>query len=215
MQSSEHALSERFGQLTHSMIQDDHLHCLWLNTLSLMENTGARKISAGEDPLKVDEGVLKHAFEEHRHAYALKRQIRKLSKQGFEDYKPDSVLAPLDSYRYLQRLDMRISRYLRETLGLAGRELKYAAYLLVTYAIEVKADLVYSAYQDQLRAANSPVSVRAILAEEEQHLAEMHRQLAATLPDWREHGAWACAEENKLCKLWLDKVELALSQIAA
>lgn len=205
-------IAQRFTQLTARVITNDAQHCLWLNTLSLMENTGARKISAGEDPLNVDEGILKHAFEEHRHAYALKRQIRKLRDNGFEDYKPESVLAPLDSYRYLHRLDMRISRYLREQLGLVGRELKFAAYLLVTYAIEVKADTVYSVYQEQLKEAGSPVSVRAILAEEEQHLAEMHRQMDKHIPHWEKHGAWACAEEDKLCMAWLDKVETALGK---
>ena len=59
------------------IVTDDVLHAKWLNTLSLMENTGARKISAGEHPLDVTLIVLKHAAEEARHAFhRLRRVIR-------------------------------------------------------------------------------------------------------------------------------------------
>src|ERR1700712_1307162 len=60
--------------LLSKIIADNQLHAKWLNTLSLMENTGARKISASEDPLTVTYIILKHAAEEHRHAFNLKKQ---------------------------------------------------------------------------------------------------------------------------------------------
>jgi hypothetical protein len=50
------------------IVNNDTVHARWLNTLSLMENTGARKISASEDPATVTYIILKHAAEEHRHA---------------------------------------------------------------------------------------------------------------------------------------------------
>ena len=65
------------NELLPLIINDNQLHAKWLNTLSLMENTGARKISASEDPLTVTYIVLKHAAEEHRHAFYLKKQIEK------------------------------------------------------------------------------------------------------------------------------------------
>ena len=37
-------------QLIASIVADKQQHARWLNTLSLMENTGARKISASEHP---------------------------------------------------------------------------------------------------------------------------------------------------------------------
>ena len=43
-----------------------------------MENAGAKKISASEDKEKVSLIILKHAAEEHRHAYYLKKQIAKI-----------------------------------------------------------------------------------------------------------------------------------------
>jgi hypothetical protein len=42
-----------------------------------MENAGARKISKCEHPTLVTQIQLKHAAEEHRHAYYLKKQIGK------------------------------------------------------------------------------------------------------------------------------------------
>jgi len=39
---------------------------------------------------------------------------------------------------------------LKKELNLKGRELRFAAYLLVTYAIEVRADELYPVYQDEL-----------------------------------------------------------------
>ena len=44
----------------------------------MMENTGARKISRFEHPVATDIIVLKHAAEEARHAYYLKKLIGKI-----------------------------------------------------------------------------------------------------------------------------------------
>ena len=112
------------------IVANDTLHAKWLNTLSLMENTGARKISAGEHPLDVTLIVLKHAAEEARHAFYLKKQIAKIKEDGFENYQFSSLLAPIHSYQYLHALDVATSRYLKEKLNLNGNKLRYAAYLL-------------------------------------------------------------------------------------
>ena len=56
-------------QLLQTIVQSDVLHAKWLNSLSFLENTGARKISASEDSYQVSYLQLKHAAEEHRHAY--------------------------------------------------------------------------------------------------------------------------------------------------
>jgi bacterioferritin (cytochrome b1) len=65
-------------KIIEAIIRNNEIHAKWLNTLSFMENAGARKISACEDPVTVDLIQLKHAAEEHRHAYYLKKQILKL-----------------------------------------------------------------------------------------------------------------------------------------
>ena len=189
------------------IIADNKLHAKWLNTLSLMENTGARKISASEDPLSVTNIILKHAAEEHRHAFYLKKQIEKTGEELLT-YAPGYLLAPDYSRYYLNHLDVEVCRYLKNELKLKGSGLRFAAYLLVTYAIEVRADELYPIYQDALDNAGSKVNVKSIILEEEGHLEEMISQLKKFSPDWEIHAQKAVAFE---CRLFFDWVG-ALSQ---
>ena len=87
-----------------NIVKDNLIHAQWLNTLSFMENAGARKISASEDRQKVSLIILKHAAEEHRHAYYLKRQIAKLGEDLCENYEDQYLLAPKASKYYLNNL---------------------------------------------------------------------------------------------------------------
>ena len=66
-------------KILNKVVANPTTHAKWLNTLSFMENAGARKISASEDKKNVSLIILKHAAEEHRHAYYLKKQIQNLS----------------------------------------------------------------------------------------------------------------------------------------
>jgi hypothetical protein len=193
----------KLQQIFQTIIQDDNLHARFLNTLSLMENTGARKISASEHKTKVSYLMLKHACEEARHAFYLKKQISKVSKiDDFPTYQNQYLLAPFASYTYLHSLDIQVCRYLKNTLKLQGEALKYAAYLLVTYSIEVRADELYPIYQDALDEAKSKVNVKSIIVEEEGHLAEMIEQLKAFSPDWEIHAEKACEIEKSLFDDW-------------
>ena len=185
-----------------TIINDNVLHAKWLNTLSLMENTGARKISASEDPLTVTYIILKHAAEEHRHAFFLKKQIEKTGEELLS-YAPQYLLAPAQSRYYLNQLDIEVCRYLKKELALSGRALKFAAYLLVTYAIEVRADELYPIYQTCLENANSKVNVKSIILEEEGHLEEMLNQLKQFSPIWESHAEKAVELEAKLFGEWV------------
>lgn len=183
------------------------LHAKWLNTLSLMENTGARKISASEDTETVTYIILKHAAEEHRHAFYLKKQLEKLGENLCPTYAASYLLAPRDSRFYLNRLDIEVCRYLKTELGLKGKELRFAAYLLVTYAIEVRADELYPIYQEVLTDAESKVNVKSIILEEEGHLEEMLNQLQHFSPDWEKHAVKAVSIEMNLYHHWLQGLE--------
>ncbi|MFD2866755.1 hypothetical protein [Mucilaginibacter antarcticus] len=187
-----------------TIIANNELHARWLNTLSLMENTGARKISASEDPTTVTYIILKHAAEEHRHAYYLKKQIEKTGSKNCPTYNDASLVASQYSKYYLNMLDVEVSRYLKKDLQLTGKELRFAAYLLVTYAIEVRADELYPIYQDALEAAKSKVNVKSIILEEEGHLEEMINQLKEFSPDWQRHADKAVNIETRLFNNWVE-----------
>ena len=168
-----------------------------------MENTGARKISASEDPLTVTYIILKHAAEEHRHAFYLKKQIEKTGKNACPTYAPEFLLAPAYSKYYLNQLDIQVSRYLKQSLSLSSKDLRFAAYLLVTYAIEVRADELYPVYQEALENEGSKVNVKSIILEEEGHLEEMISQLKQFSPQWEEHAKIAVEYESRLFEDWI------------
>ena len=193
------------------IISDNQLHSRWLNTLSLMENTGARKISASEDPVTVTYIILKHAAEEHRHAFYLKKQIEKTGDGQCPTYASAYLLAPAYSKYYLNQLDIDVCRYLKKELGLSGRELRFAAYLLVTYAIEVRADELYPVYQQALDDAGSKVNVKSIILEEEGHLEEMINQLRIFSPDWEFHAQKAVDMETRLFNNWVAELASGLA----
>jgi len=196
-----------FKELLAAIVSDKDKHARWLNTLSLMENTGARKISASEHKTDVTLIILKHAAEEHRHAYYLKKQIAKLSTDACPTYADQYLLANSDSRYYLNMLDVFVCKYLKNTLNLSGNDLKFAAYLLVTYAIEVRADELYPVYQDVLDQTGSKVNVKSIILEEEGHLEEMLVQLKNFSADWQIHAEKAVEFESSLFDQWVKALE--------
>jgi hypothetical protein len=189
-------------QLLTTIVTSDELHAKWLNTLSFLENCGARKIAACEHPTLVKEEMLKHAAEEFRHAHHLKRQIEKVSPHRIETYSLSSMLGGISTLHYLATLDLKVSRYLKAT-GLCKNSMKEAAYLLVTYAIELRADELYRIYDEILRKVGSKVAVKSILMEEKEHLNEMIEGLKQ-LPSGVAHAQHICAIESHLCEKWLN-----------
>ncbi len=191
-------------ELLDKIVKDPSLHSKWINTLSMMENTGAKKIKRCEHPVFVNEIILKHAAEEARHAYYLKKQIKKVKDNDCRTYERKYLLAPVQSSAYLHVLDISLCRYLKDEFKLDGAKLKYAAYLLVTYAIEVRADMLYPIYQDVLTNNKSTVNVKSIIAEEENHLKEMRAQIAEFFVDGDKVCAASWNLENELFTEWLN-----------
>ncbi|WP_322974980.1 hypothetical protein [Pedobacter sp. GR22-10] len=195
-----------FYHLLEKITGDNKIHAKWLNTLSFMENAGARKISACEHPNTVSLVQLKHACEEHRHAYYLKKQIGKLGNLLCSTYKQHELLAPVATQQYLHALDIKACRYLQHHFNLTKEELKYAAYLFVTYAIEVRADELYPIYQDVLTKMASKIMVKSIIMEEEGHLEEMIEQLNGFSEDWRTHAEHILQMETELHTRWINAI---------
>lgn len=186
-----------------NIVNDNVLHSKWLNTLSYMENAGAKKISASEHKEEVTLLILKHAAEEHRHAYYLKKQLAKLDENLCKTYSNAELLAPNHTKYYLNTLDVQVCRYLKDHFKLSGYDLKFAAYLFVTYAIEVRADELYPIYQEVLTAKESRVTVKSIILEEEGHLEEMLNQLKEFSPDWEKHAAEIIKIEQQMFTDWM------------
>ena len=193
-----------------TIVSDNILHAKWLNTLSFMENAGARKISASEHKETVNLIILKHAAEEHRHAYYLKKQLDKLDGGLCKTYKSEELLTPNHTRFYLNALDIAVCRYLKQEFNLSGFELKFAAYLFVTYAIEVRADELYPVYQEVLTQAGSKVTVKSIILEEEGHLEEMLNQLKSFSTDWEYHAELVVKIEQAMFEEWINQLGKAI-----
>jgi rubrerythrin len=194
-------------QILEQIVLNPNLHARFLNTLSYMENVGARKISKFESRSSANLMVLKHAAEEHRHAYFLKKQLFKLIESGLETYEDRHLLCPKVSGQYLDYLDLKVSQFLKKSLNLKGSDLKWLAYLLVTYAIEVRADEIYPIYQEVLIAHDQKVHVKSIIIEEEGHLEEMIQQLSNYSPNWETLGEKVVAIESELFHAWTAAIE--------
>ena len=197
--------------LLSNIVKDNTLHAKWLNTLSFMENAGARKISAAEHKEEVTLLILKHAAEEHRHAYYLKKQLAKLDESLCKTYKNAELLVPNHTRFYLNTLDVKVCRYLKEHFNLSGSDLKFAAYLFVTYAIEVRADELYPIYQTVLTESESKVTVKSIILEEEGHLEEMINQLNEFSPDWEKHAKEVVKIEEEMFVNWMNSLQKELA----
>ncbi|MEJ5048895.1 hypothetical protein WH221_03605 [Chryseobacterium culicis] len=202
-----------FHHLLKKIVQEGSIHAKWLNTLSFMENAGARKISKCEHPTLVSQIQLKHAAEEHRHAYYLKKQIGKIDPELCKTYESTELLAPIATSQYLHSLDIKACRYLQEAFNLNKTDLKYAAYLFVTYAIEVRADELYPVYQEVLTEASSRIMVKSIILEEEGHLEEMINQLNEFSPDWKEHAEHVLTIEKELHEEWINAITQEVAQL--
>jgi len=193
------------------VMPDNQLHATWLNTLSYMEHVGATKIARTQSGPKATYMSLKHAAEEARHGFFLKHMARKLWKEGLPTYATEYLLAPIHSHQYLYRLDLAASRHCRKA-GLNGEALHALTYLLVTYAIEVRADELYPIYQEYLnRQPELRLSVQGIINEEEGHLEEMETELAKYDESLRGLTVPLVALENQLYSDWLSAVEADLA----
>ncbi len=193
---------------------DTRLHATWLNTLSYMEHVGATKIARTQSGPLATYMSLKHAAEEARHGFFLKHLARKLWPEGLPTYQTEYLLAPIQSHQYLYRLDLEASRLGRKH-GLEGRKLHNLVYLLVTYAIEVRADELYPVYQEYLdQQPELRLSVQGIINEEEGHLAEMESELANYPEELQKLTRPICALENRLYVEWLSGVEKSLAKLS-
>lgn len=192
---------ENFRDFISSIVMVPDLHARWLNTLSFLENCGARKIAACEHPTLVKEEMLKHAAEEFRHAHHLKRQIARVSPIPMETYSLSLLLGGTATLHYLTALEVKTSRYL-QNLGYTKVEIQSQAYFLITYAIERRAGELYPIYEEILRNMGSRVFIKSILLEEQEHLSEMMASLAQ-LPSGETHAEEICAIESRLCCSWL------------
>jgi rubrerythrin len=178
---------EFFQENLNKIVPYVSIHAKFLNTLSYMEHIGSYKILSTQHNEFINEMILKHAAEEARHGYYLKKLSQKILPNENPNYTRNYLLAPIVSKQYLHRLDVGINRMLKK-FPLSDIDKRFAAYLLVTYGIEQRADSLYPIYQKMLEEYQIKISVKSIIAEEVGHLEEMNKCLekfGAIAEDWK------------------------------
>ena len=180
---------------------DSDLSARFLNTLSLMEHIGSRKIMVSQAGALHGE-TLKHLAEETRHAFFFKRAAEALAGRTL-DYGADDVLAGPQARLYMGRLDAVIARQV------SGG----AAYLYMSTIVEIRAVWFYRLFDQVLKAAGRSLKLSGLLAEEENHLADMRARLADPLMETRLEAF--TAQENIQFARLLDGLEEAVFAVAA
>jgi hypothetical protein len=145
-------------------------HARFLNTLSLMEHIGSRKIMVSQTCGPLGREVLKHLAEETRHSYFFKRAAENLARRPLEFDDTDAI-RPASARMYFSRLDASID----DALGPDAHV--EVPYLFVSLIIELRAIWAYRLYQNVLAERPGGLSLKSVLAEEELHLEQMTQRL--------------------------------------
>lgn len=163
-------LEAPFRAFLRTVIAQPEDHTRFLNLLSLLEHIGSRKIMLSQMKGILTQDILKHLAEETRHAFFFKREAEKLAGQKLEGYPDAETLAAGPGKLYFGRLDAGLTRDL-------GHHHAETGYLWVSLVIELRAIWVYRLYQKELMAANVPLPLKGIIAEEDKHLLDMVARL--------------------------------------
>lgn len=81
--------------------------------------------------------------------------------------------------------------------GIQDKKQSFLSYLYVTHLIEERADFLYKEYDRILKENQIPVNLKAVLKEEEFHLAEMQATLITEDPEYRTRYAFFQEKEEK------------------
>ena len=175
------AAIERFATLNSSLllptrstlatlIAEPSQHARLLNTLALLEHIGSYRIMASQHGEHCEQPTLRHLAEEAQHAFFMKRQAEKTAGRAL-DFSPDVLLAGTTARSYFRRLEALIhGRLARHGSG-------DSTYLYMSMIIEFRALWFYGHYQQALKTAGNAISLKRILGEEANHLADMAERL--------------------------------------
>jgi hypothetical protein len=170
------ALTGLLGRLA----ADPPRHARLLNTLSLLEYIGVRKILKSRPAETFTPELLEHVVEEARHAFVLKTLALRVAP--VPTYAPAHLLAGAAARAYIQALDRGAEA------DLQAHPPRHAApawlnYLYTTLLIEERADGVYRDYEPILAAAGLGGVLGGIVREEQGHLRTVLGQVRRHDPD--------------------------------
>ena len=181
-------------------------HARFLNTLSLMEHIGSRKIIASQAGERLTGDTLRHLAEETRHAHFFKRWAEKIARKAL-GYAAAETIAGAEARGYMGRLDANITSECGRSAD-AG-----LPYLYMSLIVELRAVWFYRLYQAVLDEHATGISLKSVLAEEELHLDAMLARLTETDEECSARmGRFQESEQQRFHILW-DAVEAECARL--
>lgn len=181
-------MRERIAEVLRRIASDRQLEARWLNTVSLLEFVGARKISRTVADRHPTQEILQHLADETRHALAFKKLACEVAGEEVTGY-----LCPEAAATYFQTLDRAASEWARGVLG--GREDTALNYLLTTTLIEKRAMQIYPLMKAATQQSNVKTELGKVVVEEQSHRKEIEEKCEQWL---RSEGADGLTEPLKL-----------------
>jgi hypothetical protein len=198
-------LEAPYRAFLNQVVANDNLHGRFLNTLSLLEHIGSRKIMLSHANTPPGKDVLKHMAEEARHAYFFCNKAEGFLKEPVNDYSDTNTLCSGAAKMYFGRLDSAIEQHI------SGSNKNTACYLWVSLIIELRAHWAYHIYQDVLQAHGKAFSLKSLIAEENMHLAEMFENVCAVDDTAHDNIAVLSAKEHALFESFFAQLQRAIS----
>ena len=159
------------------IIANQSLHSLWLNTLSYLEYIGLRKMLKSLPASLLDKILLDHINEEARHSLFFKKLAQKTAQKNLS-FRDEELLAPQTGRAYFQQVDHYSLKFFSNPA---------VNYLYTTYAIEQRAVILYSLYNDLLKKKACFFSLQAVLNDESKHLDFVLQKIQETDPLWEKN----------------------------
>ena len=147
--------------LLEKISSDDSLHARFLNTLSYLEYIGTRKMLKSLPSSILDKTLLDHINEESKHSLILKSLAQKMAKKSM-GFTEKEMIAGESAKNYFREIDHFSLKFSFDNPILN--------YLYTTYAVEQRALVFYSLYNDLLKKKAFSFSLSSILNDELKHL---------------------------------------------
>lgn len=188
-----------------TIVRSPTLHARLLNSLSLLEFIGARKIMKSQEETFVTPAVLAHATEEIRHAQIIKKLAIKIGGESMHTYESETLLCGEEAKAYIHGIDYKAQTVL-------GEKDSWRNYLLTTLVVEERAQELYPFYEEVLSSLGFGGPIKTIVREEVEHLAEVIERLRVTGGVTEQMMNEVRHEERRLFDAFFAAVEKTMAQ---
>ncbi|MBU8898487.1 hypothetical protein DRW03_18185 [Corallococcus sp. H22C18031201] len=200
-------MRDRIQAVLRQLAQTPEVEARWLNTLSLMEFIGARKISRTVADRHPTLEVLGHLADETRHAFTFKNLACTVAGGEVTD-----LLCATEAATWFQSLDRGLAEW---ATSLTGTSDVYLQYLLTTAVVERRAMVLYPLYKAASRNAVVREELGRVVVEEQSHRRTLEDACLARLAAVGATLEPALAMEERLFEPFLGALEAHVASLSA